>query len=146
MKKRRARAQLIADINMVPYLDVLLVLLIIFMMTAPFLQQGIQIDVPRVDSAPLVDDQTPTVTVSIDEFGHYYLQRWQRDPVPISFDDLALELQHILRYAPETLALLQADHRIDYGQVMQAMARMQTAGVSQIGLITAPTVQQRDDD
>lgn len=127
----RRRKKLMSEINVVPYIDVMLVLLIIFMITAPLLTQGVKVDLPQA-SAKAVDTQDQeTLIVTIDRDGRYYL-----DDRRVSAEELRRKVQGILRARPKTPVLIRGDRKVDYGQVVRVMALLQAAGAPSVGLIT----------
>lgn len=127
----RNRRRLMSEINVVPYIDVMLVLLVIFMITAPLLTQGIKVDLPQ-SAAKVVDTQDrETLVVTIDRKGRYYL-----DDRRVTPGQLRSKVQGILRARPKTPVLIRGDRHVDYGQVVRAMALLQAAGAPSIGLIT----------
>lgn len=132
-RKRRPMSQ----INVVPYIDVMLVLLIIFMVTAPLLQQGVEIDLPDAPSKPLPEDphQKEPLVVGVDRQGQYYL-----DPLrtPIELDELKQKVGELLTQQPELQVYVRGDDQVEYGRVVTAMVILQNAGADNIGLITEP--------
>lgn len=119
------------EINVVPYIDVMLVLLIIFMITAPLLTQGVNVDLPQA-AASVVDTQDrETLVVTIDRDGRYYL-----DDRRVTPEALRQKVQGILRARPQTPVLIRGDRNVGYGEVVEAMALLQAAGAPSVGLIT----------
>jgi len=118
------------DINMTPFIDVMLVLLIIFMVAAPMMTAGVTVDLPKSKSAPLPGHDTP-VNVSIKADGSIYVQN---TPVPLT--ELAAKLEAILGEKKETRIFVRGDKSIDYGQVMQVMGAINGAGFLKVALIT----------
>jgi biopolymer transport protein TolR len=131
-KKRRA----IAEINVVPYIDVMLVLLIIFMITAPIVQQGIEIELPEVAANSLPPDEQEPVILSISETGEYYLNIGDDLKKPVSADTVMQRVSLILKQKPRIPVLVRGDKNVDYGSVTTAMVLLQTAGVDKVGLMT----------
>ena len=129
----RRRKKLMSEINVVPYIDVMLVLLIIFMVTAPLLTQGVQVDLPKASSKPVDTQDQETLVVSIDRDGRYYL-----DDRRVSAQELQSKVRGILRARPKTPVLIRGDQKVDYGQVVKAMSLLQAAGAPSVGLITDP--------
>ena|SRR6516164_472949 len=127
----------IADINVTPLVDVMLVLLIIFMVTAPILQQGVGIDLPKVAAAPLAsgDDQ---LVVNIAKTGQVYL-----NDTPYSLAQLTEKLRAIGPARRERPIYVRADQAVSYGQVMRAMAAVREAGLVRVGLVTEPPPERR---
>jgi biopolymer transport protein TolR len=129
------------EINVVPYIDVMLVLLVIFMVTAPLLAQGIKVDLPQAASEPLPPDSREPLIVSVDGAGNYYLSVGEGADQPIGAEVLVTRVAAVLQYQPGTQVLVKGDRSVDYGSVVGAMALLQRAGAPSIGLITeAPPV------
>ena len=134
--------RLMGDINVVPYIDVMLVLLIIFMITAPLLTQGVKVDLPKAGAEPLdpkmLKDAIPLV-LSVDRTGALYLNIGGGNPqTPLDADTVATRAQAALRRNPELPVLVKADNRVEYGNVVRAMVILQTAGAKKVGFITDP--------
>ncbi|HEX7043586.1 MAG TPA: protein TolR [Burkholderiales bacterium] len=129
----RRRKRLMSEINVVPYIDVMLVLLVIFMITAPLLTQGVKIDLPQAPSEPLDTQDQETLVVGIDRDGRYYL-----DDRRVSPAELRKRVQGILRARPQTPVMLRGDKAVPYGRVIEAMTLLQQAGAPSVGLITVP--------
>ena len=130
---RKRRKKLMSDINVVPYIDVMLVLLVIFMITAPLLSQGVKVDLPKAAARPVENQDRETLVVTVDRTGQYFL-----DDRRISPEDLRKKVAAILRLRPETPVLIRGDRQVDYGQVVQAMTLLQAAGAPSVGLLTEP--------
>jgi biopolymer transport protein TolR len=131
-KKRRA----VSEINVVPYIDVMLVLLIIFMITAPIVQQGVEIELPKVTANSLPPEQQEPVILTVSKTGEYYLNVGDNLKKPVSNDDVRLRVSLILKQKPETPVLVRGDKDADYGSVTTAMVLLQSAGVVKVGLMT----------
>jgi biopolymer transport protein TolR len=130
-----------SQINVVPYIDVMLVLLIIFMVTAPLLQQGVEVDLPDAPSEPLSEDlreQDPLV-VNVDRQGQFYVNQDKR---PVDDESLADAVSALLKVDPKRPVYVRGDQNVDYGRVVTAMVILQNAGAEGIGLITEPPVNQ----
>jgi len=131
-KKRRLNA----DINVVPYIDVMLVLLVIFMVTAPLLTQGIDVELPQASSNPLQNEDKP-VTLSVDTQGRYYLDvGGQGADKPVSDDELTRLVTALTGQQPDRMILVRADGRASYDKVVKGMALLQGAGARKIGFVT----------
>jgi biopolymer transport protein TolR len=128
---RRKRKRLMSEINVVPYIDVMLVLLIIFMITAPLLTQGVKVDLPQAASKPVDTQDRETLVVTIDRDGRYHL-----DDRRIAPEELKRRVQAILRARPQTPVMIRGDRNVGYGVVVKAMALLQSAGAPSVGLIT----------
>ena len=130
-KKRRA----VAEINVVPYIDVMLVLLIIFMITAPIVQQGVEIELPQVAANSLPPELDPVI-LTVSKTGEYYLDIGDDLKRPIGNDEVAQRIALVLKQKPKIPILVRGDKDVDYGSVITAMALLQSAGVEKVGLIT----------
>ena len=141
MARQRVRKKPMAEINVVPYIDVMLVMLVIFMVTAPLLTQGVKVDLPEA-SAEAVDnpDQEPLV-VSVDAAGNLYLNVGDTPEDPVDADTLVHNIGVVLKRQPGKSVLVRGDHAVDYGTVVSAMVLLQQAGVPQVGLVTEPPEQ-----
>jgi len=125
-----------AEINVVPYIDVMLVLLIIFMITAPLLQQGVEIDLPQANANPLPPEQNEPVVLSVNQSGEYFLNIGDDKDKPIDADTLVHRVAAVVKYKPQTPVLVRGDHAVDYGSITTAMVLLQSAGVDKVGLMT----------
>ncbi|MDX1488325.1 MAG: protein TolR [Acidiferrobacterales bacterium] len=130
---RGRRKRLMSEINVVPYIDVMLVLLVIFMITAPLLSQGVKVELPQAAARPVDTQDTETVVVAITRKGEYYL-----DDRKITEAALRQRVSAILRLRPQTPVLVRGDRRVPYGEVVRAMALLQDAGAPSVGLVTEP--------
>ncbi len=132
-KKRKP----MAEINVVPYIDVMLVLLIIFMVTAPMLNQGVDVDLPNVDASPVtVEADENQLIVSVSAKGLYYLERGSDDPKAMALVDIQKYVTTLLKSQPKTDVLVRGDESVPYGIVVSLMGTLQNAGASSVGLIT----------
>jgi len=129
-----------AEINVIPYIDVMLVLLVIFMITTPLLSRGVQVDLPQAHAQALSTKEKEPLIVSIDSHGHYYLNIVQHPNKPINqrmlLTRVAAELQLSQSRHENRLVLVRGDRHVDYGQVVNAMVLLQHAGAPSVGLIT----------
>jgi biopolymer transport protein TolR len=140
MRKRGRR--LMGEINVVPYIDVMLVLLIIFMVTAPMLSQGVKVDLPRAAAEPIQSDKLDPLLLSIDAAGQMYLNLG--DPQRSLAPERLLELAGAaLRREPERTVLVKADRAVPYGRVMEGMVLLQQAGARKVGFVTQPVSLER---
>lgn len=136
MDKIRPRRKPMSEINVVPYIDVMLVLLIVFMVTAPLLTQGIKVDLP--DSAsPMTPDQEPII-VSIDAKGLYYINIGANQKKPLKLEIIEDRIEKVLKNKPNTPVLLEGDEKAEYGWVIELMSSLQKEGIANVGLITEP--------
>ena len=139
--RHRNRKRPMSEINVVPYIDVMLVLLIIFMITAPLLSQGVKIDLPQVPSEPLPASDNDPVIVSVDAAGNFFINYGEDPDQPVSAEVLVNRVGALVKYLPKLPVLVKGDTGVNYGRVVQAMALLQGAGVKGIGLITEPPEQ-----
>ena len=133
------KRKLMAEINVVPYIDVMLVLLVIFMVTAPLLTQGIEVELPKANAQPIesVPDHEPLV-LSVDADGNFYINAGDDEDKPSSGKKIATIVGVILGEKPETPVFVKADRAVSYGNVVGAMVVLQQAGASNIGFVTDP--------
>ncbi|KAA6185975.1 protein TolR [Thiohalocapsa marina] len=143
-KDRRNRRRPMADINVVPYIDVMLVLLVIFMVTAPLITQGVKVDLPQAEAKPQPDDGAPPLVIHIDQFGDTYLDLGDADLLPVDQQTLYDQVRAVLERAPQTAVMVRADAAVAYGRVIDAMVAAQAAGVPSVGLVTRPPVDRAD--
>ncbi|WP_077340601.1 protein TolR [Pseudocolwellia agarivorans] len=134
---KRARRRKVADINVVPYIDVMLVLLIIFMVTAPLITQGVKVDLPKADSEPLDKDSKVPLVASVDADGKYYLAVGTSKNEPMSAEEVATLVAAHLEVEPGTPVVVNGDGAVSYDAVIQLMVLLQKkAGVPSVGLMT----------
>lgn len=141
LNARRGK-RLVAEINVVPYIDVMLVLLIIFMITAPMLTQGIKVDLPKAGAEPLPEDlmrQHQPLILSVDATGQYYLNIGSNEESPIAEDVVIERVSAVLGREPQTPVLVKADTNVPYGRVVTGMVLLQEAGAEKVGFITDPS-------
>jgi len=131
-KKRRA----VSEINVVPYIDVMLVLLIIFMITAPIVQQGVEIELPQAAANSLPPEQQEPVILTVSKTGDYYLNIGDNLKDPVSDETVVKRISLVLKQKPQTPVLVRGDKDADYGSVTTAMVLLQSAGVEKVGLMT----------
>jgi biopolymer transport protein TolR len=135
--KKAGRRRPMAEINVVPYIDVTLVLLIIFMITTPMLQSGVEVDLPRAQAAMVEQkDDTPPLVISIQQGGNYFINSGNGEDEAISKEAIYPRVEIILKNKPETQVLINADKNIDYGTVVTTMADLKHAGVPSVSLMT----------
>ncbi len=136
IKNKKTRRQ-VAEINVVPYVDVMLVLLVIFMATAPIIMQGVQVDLPKMQAKAIEGkkDNFPIV-VSVDEHENLYLNIAAYPTKPIDHKQLQIEVAAAILRDPSRLVTVRADSRVNYRAVLEAMVLLQTSGIEKIGLET----------
>jgi biopolymer transport protein TolR len=137
---RRERKRPLAEINVVPYIDVMLVLLVIFMITTPLLSQGVKVALPQASAEPLSTKEKEPIIVSIDAQGRYFLNiaahPEQALETHVIADDVSHELSVAKQQGEQRTVLVKGDKNVDYGKVVQAMVILQQAGASTVGLMT----------
>jgi biopolymer transport protein TolR len=138
MARQRVRKRPMAEINVVPYIDVMLVMLVIFMITAPLLTQGVKVDLPEASAEPMPPEEQEPLVVNVDAAGTLYLNIADDPSKPISGEDLKLRVAAVLRRRQDQSVLVRGDHAADYGSVVAAMVLLQQAGVPSVGLVTEP--------
>jgi biopolymer transport protein TolR len=134
---RKRRKKLMSEINVVPYIDVMLVLLVIFMITAPLLTVGVPVNLPQEKSPPLSGDEEP-LTVTIDPQGKIYLQE-----TPVELDELVPRLTAIAASGYDQRIYVRGDREVNYGAVMAAVARMSEAGFTRLALVNEQPGQEK---
>ena len=136
MARNRVRRRPMSEINVVPYIDVMLVLLVIFIITAPLLTQGVKVDLPQAAAQPLdVESQEPLV-VTIDSTGSYYVNYGESQGSPVEPRVLAARVAALLRHRPGLSVVVRGDENVPYGDVVLLMTILQGAGAPSVGLIT----------
>ena len=141
MASSRSGRRLMGEINVVPYIDVMLVLLIIFMITAPLLTQGIEVDLPKADAEPLDNEllrQTEPLILTVTRTGGLYLNIGDDEDTPLEPRIIVARAAAVLRRAPETPMLVRADEAVPYGRVVEGMVLLQAAGAEKVGFVTDP--------
>jgi biopolymer transport protein TolR len=134
----RKRRRPVSEINVVPYIDVMLVLLIIFMVTAPLVTQGVKVDLPKAQAQPLEEESKPPLVASVDAQGQYFLNVGDSQQEPMSAVDLAVLVAAHLQVEPNTPVVVKGDGAVAYSQVVQLMVLLQRAGAPSVGLMTTP--------
>ena len=139
MRPRRA----VAAMNVVPYIDVMLVLLVIFMATAPLLMQGVEVDLPKANSTPVSDSDAEPLIVSIDAEAKLYLNLGASDDQALSIETVRQRVATVLKRNPDKAVMVWGDARVPYGEVVSLMSELQAAGAPSVGLVTeAPARRQ----
>jgi len=132
VRSRRA----VAEINVVPYIDVMLVLLVIFMATAPLLMQGVEVDLPKANSSPVSDSDAEPLIVSIDAQAKLYLNLGASDDQALSMETVKQRVATVLKRNPEKAVMVWGDAAVPYGDVVVLMSELQEAGAPSVGLVT----------
>jgi biopolymer transport protein TolR len=131
--------KLMGEINVVPYIDVMLVLLVIFMVTAPLLTQGVKVELPKAGAEPIQEvPDHPPVVVSVDADGNLYINVGDDEEEPASGQHIVAQVEKVLTARPETPILVKADRAVPYGNVVGAMVLLQQGGADSIGFVTDP--------
>ncbi|MDP5210726.1 protein TolR [Microbulbifer sp. 2205BS26-8] len=136
--RKGSKKRLVSEINVVPYIDVMLVLLIVFMVTAPLLMQGVKVDLPSAPSAPMEEPDEEPLIVSVRADGTYYLNLGTDEKTAKPLPEIKDTVAKVLRQKPKTPVLVWGDTDADYGLIVNAMTELQRAGASSVGLVTEP--------
>jgi len=136
--KRRRKQRLSSEINVVPYLDVLLVLLVIFMISAPVLQQGQQVELPQAQSNELSEEDSPPLLVTINLQGQTTINQGPNAGKPLNQQQLSQAVAQFRQQSPEAPIYVQGDRQLTYQALMTVMTWLQQAGAGQVGLLTTP--------
>jgi biopolymer transport protein TolR len=132
---RRNKRRPMSEINVVPYIDVMLVLLIIFMVTAPMLMQGVKVDLPEASADPVENQDSEPLIVSVNSSGELFLNLGQEDQV-LSLATIRDRVSAVMRRSPKKPVLIWGDQAVPYGQVVTVMVALQAAGAPSVGLVT----------
>lgn len=138
LSRRSQRRRPIAEINVVPYIDVSLVLLIIFMVTAPMLQTGVDVDLPQAEARNLDPNEQLPIIISVKADGSLFLDEGNQVDAPVAENDLPNRVSRALNQKPGLSVLIRGDTKVDYGRVVAIMAALKQAGLKQVGLMTRP--------
>ena len=136
--RSKNKRKLVAEINVVPYIDVMLVLLIVFMITAPLLMQGVKVDLPQAPSNPLEEDDKEPLIVSVKADGTYYIDLGNDENAQETLDNIRDKVAKVLAQQPQTPVLVWGDKNVSYGTVVELMTALQSAGAPNVGLVTEP--------
>ena len=138
VNSRHGRRRMMAEINVVPYIDVMLVLLIIFMVTAPLITQGVRIELPQAPSEVLPPSDQEPVVVTVAADGQVFVDIGEKPDEAIDDETLMTRIAAVMQFKPQTEVLVEGDRNVDYGRVVQVMTLLKNAGVDGVGLITEP--------
>ncbi len=136
--RQRIKKPPMSQINVVPYIDVMLVLLVIFMVTAPLITEGVKVNLPQASAKPLPPDEATPVQVTVDKTGNYYIAVGQAEPEPVDDSTLVARVAAVLRNRPDTPVVVKGDREVAYQEVTRAMVLLQQAGAPSVGLVTQP--------
>ena len=135
MSRNRSKRKPMSDINVVPYIDVMLVLLMIFMVTAPMLMQGVKVELPEASADPVEKQDSEPVIVSVDAAGQLFLNLGQEEQI-LSLATIKDRVAAVLRRSPDKPVLIWGDQAVPYGEVVTVMVALQEAGAPSVGLVT----------
>ncbi|MEQ1638195.1 MAG: protein TolR [Methylococcales bacterium] len=127
-----------AEINVVPYIDVTLVLLIIFMITTPLLQTGVDVNLPNAEAKTVEPKNDPPIIISVNKQGEFFIDLGDQKEKPVQEDEILNKVSAVMRNKPETPVFIRGDEAVDYGKVVTIMAALKNAGVPNVGLMTKP--------
>ncbi|MES9940973.1 MAG: protein TolR [Candidatus Thiodiazotropha sp. 6PLUC2] len=136
MSRSKNRRRPMSEINVVPYIDVMLVLLVIFMITAPLLTQGVQVELPQADAEPLSSEMDEPLVVSVNQAGELFIDIGEDKNQPVDEDTLVDRVRAVLKYKPKTPIMVRGDKGVPYGRVVEAMVLLQAGGAPSVGLVT----------
>lgn len=137
MQAPGAKRRPMAEINVVPYIDVMLVLLIIFMVTAPMLVQSVPVNLPDVDATPTeIEQDDSTIIISVNERGIYFIERDEGQPTAMTLKEITSYSEKIKATVPDTRVMIRGDENVPYGKVVALMGGLQAVGINDVGLIT----------
>ncbi len=138
-RTRTGRKKPMSEINMVPFIDIMMVLLVAFMVSAPMLTQGVKVDLPKVVSKPMpIPDDQETLILSIKASGDYFLDLGGRQEQAQTLKLIEEKVSKVVSAKPGTQVLIKGDRKVAYGAVIELMSHLQSAGVENVGLITDP--------
>ncbi len=138
MARQRSPKRPMSEINVVPYIDVMLVLLVIFMITAPLLTQGVKVDLPKADAKVVDTTSADPLIVTVTAEGDYYINYGENKDDPVSMETILTRTQALLRHRPNTQVHIKGHSTVPYGDVVIVMALLQKAGAESVGLLTDP--------
>ncbi len=138
MTSRRRRRTLLSEINVVPYIDVMLVLLVVFMVAAPLMVQGVLVNLPETLSEPIPREKNDPLIVSIKSDGIFYLETQATRNMPLNLDEISIQVKKVLGSNPSLQVVVRGDGDVKYQKVMELMSVLQASGAKDVGLITQP--------
>ncbi len=136
IRRHKKKRKLNSDINVVPYIDVMMVLLVIFMITAPMLTQGVNVDLPKASAEPVDDKDNEPVIVTVDAEGQYYIDVGGDPKEAVSSEVVQDRVAKVLATNPQKMLLVRGDKDVNYDTVVQLMVLLQQAGAPSVGLVT----------
>ena len=138
MTSRRRRRTLLSEINVVPYIDVMLVLLVVFMIAAPLMVQGVLVNLPETLSEPLPREKNDPLIISIKSEGTFFLETQATKNIHLGLDEISIQVEKILKANPSLQVVVRGDGGVKYQKVMELMSVLQASGAEDVGLITQP--------
>ena len=136
IRRHRKTRKLNAEINVVPYIDVMMVLLVIFMITAPMLTQGVQVELPKAAAEPVDDKDKEPVIITVNAEQQYFIDVGGDPEEPLDAETVSERVRKILAANQDKLLLVRGDKNVDYNAVVQLMVLLQQAGAGTVGLVT----------
>jgi biopolymer transport protein TolR len=136
MASNRNKRRPMSEINVVPYIDVMLVLLIIFMVTAPMLMQGVKVDLPEASADPVENQDSEPLIISVNSSGELFLNLGSQEDQVLSLATIKDRVAAVMRRSPEKPVLVWGDEAVPYGEVVTVMVALQEAGAPSVGLVT----------
>ena len=137
MKQKKTRNRPLAEINVVPYIDVTLVLLVVFMITAPLLMQGVKVELPQANSVPMENNDNEPFIISIKADGTFWIDEKGTNTIE-TLTKIKSRVGKVLRQSPGTPILVWGDGQVAYASVVELMSELQNAGAPSVGLVTEP--------
>jgi biopolymer transport protein TolR len=136
IRRHKKKRKLNADINVVPYIDVMMVLLVIFMITAPMLTQGVNVELPKASAEPVDDADNEPLVVTVNAEGQYFIDVGGDPKEPVSAEVIEERVAKVLGSNPKKMLLVRGDKNVNYDKVVQLMVLLQQAGAPSVGLVT----------
>jgi biopolymer transport protein TolR len=136
IRRHKKKRKLNSDINVVPYIDVMMVLLVIFMITAPMLTQGVNVELPKASAEPVDDKDNEPVIVTVDAQGQYYIDIGGDPEEAVTAEVVSERIAKVLAANPEKMLLVKGDKNVNYDKVVHLMVLLQQAGAPSVGLVT----------
>jgi len=136
IRRNRKKRKLNAEMNVVPYIDVTLVLLIIFMVTAPMLTQGVSVELPQASAEPVETDDDEPLIVTVDAQGQYFINVGGVETDPVDAETVQDRVGKVLNSSPQKMILVRGDRHVEYDRVVKLMVLLQQAGAASVGLVT----------
>ena len=147
MARSRTGRKVMSEINMVPFIDIMMVLLVAFMVSAPMLTQGLKVDLPKTTSQVIpLEKDIEALIISVKADGEYFIDLGAERETATGLDVIAEKVGKVLSASPRTQVLIKGDRNVAYGSVIELMAGLQSAGVENVGLITDPAELDRQDN